>query len=253
MILSNFLSPVETSRHRSTVGDRSSLRRCLRSGGRRRTWTHAALAWLSMLLLGLAGCHRLLPHGLPSAGGPAPSIEVPVSNPAHIPAADADFLWQQIVDSVDDYFRIETEQPVRRSNTNWLEGKLTTYPEISGTSFEPWRGDAARGFERLQSTIQTIRRTATIRVIPEQAGYLIDVQVLKEQEDVDQSQFATAGSSAQRHDGTIVRNENQLRQLPVTLGWMEIGRDRELEQRLLGNILGRLSNVAPPRTGLLAH
>ncbi len=178
-------------------------------------------------------------------------VEVPVANPSHIPATDPEFLWNQIVDSVDDYFRIDDEQPVRRSANHWFEGRLVTYPEISGTSFEPWRRDAARGFERLQSTFQTIRRTATIRVIPEEAGYAIDVQVIKEQEDVDQSQFATAGSAAQRHDGTVVRNENQLRQMPVTLGWYEVGRDREMEQRMMADILGRVTNVAPPHKKLL--
>lgn len=207
---------------------------------------------LGIAVIPLAGCHRFGLNRLGLNGGTSastlpPPIEIPVSNPSHIPAADPDFLWNQVVDSVDDYFKIQSEQPVRRSNTYELQGLLKTYPEVSGTSFEPWRGDTARGFERLQSTFQTIRRTATVSVTPEESGYLIDVKVLKEQEDVDQSQFATAGASAQRHDGTIVRNENQLRQLPVTLGWYEIGRDRELEQRIMSNILGRLSNVGPPK------
>lgn len=180
-------------------------------------------------------------------------VEVPVSNPAHIGALDPDFLWRQIIDSLDDYFRIDSEQPVRRSDQSVLEGKVVTFPKVSGTIFEPWRGDASRGPERLQSTFQTIRRTATVRIVPEANGYVIDIKVIKEQEDVDQSQFSTAGSSSQRHDGTIVRNENQLRQLPVTLGWYEIGRDRILEQRLMENILGRITNVEPPSTGFFGH
>ncbi len=213
--------------------------------------------WVACLLaLIAAGCHRLpferLPWAnLPRAPSVTPAVPVPVSNPSHIPATDPDFLWNQIVDSVDDYFRIDDEQPVRRSANNWLEGRLVTYPEVSGTSLEPWRGDAARGFERLQSTFQTIRRTATVRVINEETGYAIEVQVLKEQEDVDQSLFATAGAASQRHDGGVVRNENQLRQVPLTLGWFEIGRDRELEQRIMADILGRLTNVAPPHKKLL--
>jgi hypothetical protein len=200
------------------------------------------------MALVLAGCHRLgLNRGSTVPIAPPAPIEIPVSNPSHIPATDPEFLWNQIVDSVDDYFRVQNEQPVRRSNIYELPGLLTTYPEVSGTSLEPWRRDTARGFERLQSTLQTIRRTATVNVIPEESGYVIDVKVVKEQEDVDQSQFATAGASAQRHDGAIVRNENQLRQLPVTLGWYEIGRDRELEQRIMSNILGRITNVGPPK------
>lgn len=210
----------------------------------------AAIVCVSWILLS-SGCHRFRPESLKFNPTAPPPIPVPVSNPAHVGMVDPDFLWRMIVDAVDDYFRIEIEQPVRRNNTNWLEGRLTSYPEISGTVFEPWRGDAARGFEQLQSTFQTIRRTAKIRVIPEPTGYQIEVEIIKEQEDVDQSQFATAGSSAQRHDGTIVRNENQLRQLPLTLGWYEIGRDRELERRIMAGILGRITDVEPPPRRLL--
>lgn len=184
---------------------------------------------------------------------PPPPVELPVSNPAHIGDVDPDFLWRQVVDAVDDHFRIEKETPVRRDNLTWFEGRLSTYPEVSGTIFEPWRNDAARGFERLQSTVQTIRRTANVRIVPEVTGYLLDVQVMKEQEDVDQSQFSTAGTAAQRHDGSVVRHENSLRQAPVTLGWYEIGRDRDLERRLMESILGRITNVAPPRSRLLQH
>lgn len=205
------------------------------------------LAGTLMGTLCLSGCHRFLATCQEVA--PAwfvPTVEVPVSNPARVGIMDPEFLWLQVVDSVDDYFRVQNEQWVRRDQQQWLEGKLTTYPEVSGTSLEPWRKESTRGFERLQSTFQTIRRTANVRVVPEESGYLIEIEVLKEQEDVDQAQASTAGSSARRHDGTIVRNENQQRQLPVTLGWFEIGRDRELERRILSEILGRLSNVEPP-------
>ena len=207
----------------------------------------AALCSLGAVTV-LTGCQRFLATCQDMA--PAmfvPTVEVPVSNPARVGEMDPEFLWLQVVDSVDDYFRVQSEQWVRRDQQQWLEGRLTTYPEVSGTSFEPWRRESARGFERLQSTFQTIRRTATVRVVPEESGFLIDVQVVKEQEDVDQAQASTAGSSAQRHDGTIVRNENQQRQLPVTLGWFEIGRDTDLERRIVSGILGRVSNVEPPR------
>ncbi|MCA9193438.1 MAG: hypothetical protein KDB03_16815 [Planctomycetales bacterium] len=187
--------------------------------------------------------------------GPASSPPIPVAlpNPARVSYVEPDFLWRQVVDAVDDYFRIESEQPVFRTNQSWLEGRLKTFPEISGTALEPWRHDAARGFERLQSTIQTIRRTATVRVTPDISGFLIDVQVIKEQEDVDQSQLSTTGASAQRHDGSIVRNAQQVRQLPVTLGWYEIGRDPDLEQRILQGIMGRVSNVEAPSHKFSLH
>jgi hypothetical protein len=194
-------------------------------------------------LIAMVGCHRHFGvEDFRNPLAPPPPLEVSVSNPAHIGLVDPEFLWRMTVDAVDDYFRIDTEQQVRRDHNSELEGRLTTFPEVSGTVFEPWKGDAARGFERWQSTIQTIRRTATVRITPEPTGYQIQVEVIKEQEDVDQSQFATAGASAQRHDGTIVRNQNQLRSAPVTLGWFEIGRDLDLERRIMEGILGRITN-----------
>ncbi len=217
---------------------------------------YATIAGTVVLLSASLGCHRFQKVCYDAMPGmftqPVP-VEVPVSNPSRIGPMDPEFLWLQVVDAVDDYFRVQSEQWVRRDSEQWLEGRLTTYPEVSGTAFEPWRSDTTRGFERLQSTFQTIRRTATVRVIPEESGYQIDVHVLKEHEDVDQAQASTAGSSAQRHDGTIVRNENQQRQLPVTLGWFETGRDAELERRIMSGILGRVSNVEAPRAKLLHH
>ena len=205
--------------------------------------------WI-VLIVPLCGCHRW-GRNWDLRFAPPPAIEVPVANPTNIGEVDPDFLWRMVIDTLDDHFRIESEQPVRKNSENVLPGMVKTYPEISGTSLEPWRRESARGFERLQSTFQTIRRTATVHVVPEPTGYEIRVEVIKEQEDVDQSQFSTAGSSAQRHDGTIVRNENQIRQLPITLGWYEIGRDLDLERRIMEGILGRITNVEPPRRRLL--
>lgn len=210
--------------------------------------THGTASWIRIgalvALLSIAGCHRW--HKAIGINRPS-AIEVPVANPTNIGEVDPDFLWRMVIDTLDDHFRIDSEQPVRKDAQNWMEGRVTTYPEISGTLFEPWRRDTARGFERIQSTFQTIRRKATVRVIPEPTGYQLSVEVMKEQEDVDQSQFATAGASAQRHDGTIVRNENLIRQMPLTLGWYEIGRDLDLERRIMEGILGRITNVEAPR------
>jgi hypothetical protein len=193
------------------------------------------------------GCRQLEFPRLRLPFTPRP-IEVPVSNPLDIGVIDEDFLWRMIVDTVDDHFRIDVEQPI--SVNGAPEGNLVTYPEISGTSLEPWRRDTARGFERLQSTFQTIRRTASVRVIRQSSGYRISVEVVKEQEDVDQSQFAAAGASSQRHDGTVIRMGNEARQMPLTLGWYEIGRDLDLERRILEGILGRITNVEAPRKRL---
>lgn len=205
------------------------------------------------LLCALAGsgCHQLFPDVTRP-----PQIEVPISNPFQVGMADPTLVWQQVVDAVDDYFRIKSETPVRVDSIAWLEGRLETFPEVGGTLFEPWRRDSTRGFERVQSTFQTIRRTAFVRVVPGPDGYLIDVKVTKEQEDVDHSQFPTAGSSVQSEGGAVVRTTNVLSDLPMTIGWYPagIGRDLELERRLAESIAGRLTDIEPPqRPRLLTH
>jgi hypothetical protein len=145
---------------------------------------------------------------------------------------------------------------------------LETFPEIASTLLEPWRRDSTPGFERVQATIQTIRRTAYVKVIPGPDGDLIDVKVIKEQEDVDDAQqlsAATAESTAENTgvstsvrsegsgSGSVIRSTSDIRDMPSTVGWYPagIGRDLELERRLAERIAGRLTNIEPPqRSGL---
>jgi hypothetical protein len=176
-----------------------------------------------------------------------------LANPINVNTQDSEFLWNQIVDTVEDYFQIKSEQRPTRDNTQWFEGRLETFPQIGATYLEPWRKDALEGFQRWQSTLQTMRRTATIRVIPTNEGFSVGIEVIKELEDVDRSQFSSEGSAIARHDGTIVRTGANLAGQPITLGWIRQENDADLEQRLLREILGRVSNVQPPRQPLLKH
>ena len=71
--------------------------------------------------------------------------------------------------------------------------------------------------------------------------------VQKELEDLDKPEHATAGGATLRHDGTIVRQEGAAGRYSVTLGWIPLGRDVTLEQRILADMRARLdlSHVAP--------
>jgi hypothetical protein len=163
-----------------------------------------------------------------------------LSNPVTVSVNDSEFLWNQIVDTVEDYFKIKSEQRASRDPSGWLEGRMETYPEIGATFLEPWRKDAAFGF-------QTIRRTCFVRVIPVEQGFSVAVEVIKELEDVDRSQYSSEGSAIARHDGTVVRATPGLSGQPITLGWIRQENDTELEQRILREIVGRTTNVSPPR------
>jgi hypothetical protein len=185
----------------------------------------------------------LLPVGcgaLPRLGGGDVPAGALLENPMFVPAVDREFLHNQTVDVVDDYFRIEREERVRLIGGILTEGRIDTFPKVGSTLLEPWRGDSTPGYERWHATLQSIRRKATVRIIPTDGGYLLDVAVQKELEDLDKPENATAGGATQRHDGTIVRQTGPAGRFSVTLGWIPIGRDVSLEQRILSELQYRL-------------
>lgn len=205
--------------------------------------TRGQQRWLCRVVLTLVivvtstGCGRPLLRW-PGSGSAQPST---IANPLFVPACDREFLWNQTVDAVDDYFRIQREERVHLVGGILSEGRIDTFPQVGSTIFEPWRVDSTRGYEKIHATLQSIRRQALVRVIPTEGGYLIDVAVQKELEDLDKPESSTAGGATLRHDGSLVRQEGAASRYSVTLGWIPLGRDPTLEQRLLADIAARLS------------
>jgi hypothetical protein len=207
--------------------------------------------WSLLLVLAcalglLSGCGTLLYR----FRSPPPQRLVP--NPLPLPPAEDLFVWLQVVDVVDDYFRIRSEQPVQNRGSMVLDGRLETTYLIGASTAEPWRKDSTDGFERLQSTLQSIRRRALVFVHPVGAGYDVEVVVQKELEDTDRSLDATEGVITTSRDNTVARRRRDTQQDgPITLGWIPLGRDETLEQRILQDILGRVTQ--PDRRRLLHH
>lgn len=197
-------------------------------------------------LLVVAGCsHRLIPslHGL---HGSAPSGPVTVlENPLYVPVDDHEFVWNQVVDCIDNYFQIQREERVRFVGGVITEGRIETVPLAGATIFEPWRKDSTRGYEKLHATLQSIRRHASVRVMPVAAGYSIEVAVFKEVEDVNRPEQSTVGALTHRHDGSLVRTEDEVEETSITLGWIALGRDPTLEQEILADIQSRLAVQSP--------
>jgi hypothetical protein len=198
-----------------------------------------------LVTLAVCGCGRFA-YRLDTR---APERFVP--NPLDLPPAEDDFVWSQVIDAVDDYFRIAREQPVQNSAGIILDGRVETSYRIGASLLEPWRKDSTSGFERLQSTLQSIRRRAIVTVRPSGPGYILEVIVQKDLEDTDRSQGATEAVSTKRHDGTVVRSEDRYDDTPQTLGWIPLGRDTSLEQKILQDIHGRITQR--DRQGLLHH
>ena len=206
-----------------------------------------------MLAVAAGGCGAFRPFAQPNA--PAAGQPPVVDNPLFVPVADREFLWNQLVDATDDYFKIQKEERIRQIGGILVEGRIDTRPSVGSTLLEPWRHDATPGYEKLHGTLQSIRRQAVMRVIPTQGGYLIDLAVYKQLEDLAQPEHSTVGGRTLRHDSSLVRNEEQFgRDLgPQSVGWIPLGRDVSLEQRMLADIYARVTNVGPRPSPLFGN
>ena len=236
-------------------------------------WTTTSILASAVCLQSVSGQQPLPPPvpfdtaaPLPSGTvvGPAgPIIPSPPTVPANsvlIPPLHAEVVWCQLVSVTDDYFKISNEQRVVFTQGIPTEGRITTFPQTGATLLEPWRGDSVGFNERLESTLQSIRRLATVRLIPDPGGWRVEVIVEKELENLKRPMHATAGGATFRNDDSLYRYGTPLPVLgqrvgdqprPVatptrTSGWIPLGRDPLLERRMLDKILARLGVAAVP-------
>ncbi|MCC7086682.1 MAG: hypothetical protein IT427_16910 [Pirellulales bacterium] len=197
----------------------------------------------------------------------ATPMSVEPQNNVVVPAVNRDFAWDQVVDVVDDYFEIEREDRVKQVGDILTEGSIDTFPLTGATLLEPWRHDSVGWYERLESTLQSIRRRAFVRVIPDEHGYFVDVTVIKELEDLPQPEKASAGAATFRYDTSLQRDTEFATDpyripgdpaRPVgprtpTVGWIPLGRDTMLEQALLAEIRARLGGSMTAGTATISQ
>jgi hypothetical protein len=197
-----------------------------------------------------------LPEGtLVGPGGPLPpGLPAGPRNSVVIPPLDAELVWTKMVDVTDDYFKVQSEQRVVFAAGVPTEGRIDTFPQTGATVLEPWRGDSIGWTERWESTLQSIRRIGTMRLIPDPAGWRVEMVVNKELEFLARPMRATAGGASFRNDDSLYRYGTPLPTLgqqvgdqprPVaaptpSAGWIPLGRDPLLEQRMLGKLLAKL-------------
>lgn len=170
-----------------------------------------------------------------------PPPEVAYSNPVFVPVTNQDWAWEQIVDVVDDYFRIERESRVQVIGNIVTEGRIDTFPQLGANVLERHRPDSVGPYNRWESTFQTIRRRGLVRVIPERNGYLIDLAVFKELEDLPAPENATAGAATFRNDGSLRSDVTEpVSRTRLSQFWIPLGRDPACEQQMLAEIKQRL-------------
>lgn len=202
-----------------------------------------ALPLLATVLLTIGGCSRFHAPTVDAFGMQQDAIAAaPVQNPTMIPMVDQDFLWAQIHDELDNYFRIRREERVRLVRNELTSGWIETYPRTGSSILEPWRKDAATKYEKWLGTFQSIRRWARVNVVPNGDGLMIEVFVFRELEDTDQPLVSNAGDAYLRHDSSPEEQQDPGWYQPDRYGWISLGRDPALEARILKNIVARVSS-----------
>ncbi len=190
----------------------------------------AAISWVGLAAAGLgqAGC-------LSEGGLHAPLVSRifsprPVAeNPLLVPSSDFDTVWNKTVAVVDKYFDIASE--------NRLSRTIVTQPKIGATLIEPWSPDSVSFADRFESTLQTIRRFAIIKIEPARnGGYLVKVEVRKELEDMVKPDRQAAGRAVFNNDFPVNRTREIVGPVPAPLGWIPRGRDPNVEQAILAGV-----------------
>ena len=187
----------------------------MRMPGRRRTW-----AYVAAVALASTGCATI---------NPPPALP----NPLMIPSTDFEAVWMACITSIDDYFDIASE--------NRLQRKIITEPKVGATLFEPWSGDSVGFDQRLEATLQTMRRHAVITVNPTATGaYAVKVEVNKELEDMIRPAVQNNGRAVFDNQFPVNRARDYVGPVPLPNGYIPRGRDTQLERVILAKIKEKL-------------
>ncbi len=202
---------------------------------------------LALVLIGsLTGCRAFRQFGSYIDQPVLVDSQPQLSNPLSVPMIDRWQIMDQVSDELDNYFRPSREQRISILDGVMSEGWVETHPTIGSTIFEPWRRDSTPGFEKAHASLQTVRRFAKVRVIPSGTDYLIDVKVFKELEDLPQPLGANIGGKLLRYDSALDIDQTPADPATDSDGWIPMGRDYSLEQKILGNIQARVNQCTGP-------
>jgi hypothetical protein len=161
------------------------------------------------------------------------SLQTVSPNPLIVPNRDYETVWKETVAVVDDYFEMSSE--------NRLAGKIVTEPRVSATLLEPWYGDSVGFHNRLEASLQTIRRFAIVTVTPAPGGgFAVKVEVYKELEDMVKPDRQSAGRAVFTDNFPVNRTREIIGPVPLPLQWIPRGRDERLESVILNRIRNAL-------------
>ena len=162
--------------------------------------------------------------------GTLPSQTLQGSNAIQVPVDRYDLIWERAVAVLNNYHFIIARE-------SKLEGVIETQDRAGSNLLEPWNHDSVGYANRLESTLQSIRRRVVVTFQNTADNMLVvSVRVDKEIEDV-------PGLAANYEGGATFRDSDPLqRDLDQVVGqsgpsrWLPRGSDPALEVELLSQI-----------------
>ncbi len=161
-------------------------------------------------------------------------------NPLYVETPNADYLWESIVDVIDDYFTIPREYPIQTyrhknedgtESVHRTEGRIDTDPVIAAGLLQPWKKNSVTLDARTEATLQSIRRYAVVRVVPENdLGFFVHVAVYNEIENLAKPVDYGASGSNLLFSENFTKLETPVGENGGSEGWIPHGRDFEMEQ-----------------------
>jgi hypothetical protein len=187
------------------------------------------LGWAACLLA--AGCATTPPLDNPVLVRAPDAVENPVLVSPGMPTGAAyREVFEKTIDILDDYFELLPPDP--------YDGRILTKPRIAPGYEQFWKPGNPDTRGRLLATFQTIRQTATARIwAGEHGGYLVNVVVVKELEDLPRPTQARIGNALfQEAPGVDRVLEVVTGETTADRTWFRVGRDYALEQQILRRI-----------------
>jgi hypothetical protein len=155
----------------------------------------------------------------------------PAANPLFVASNNEDAVWERTVDVVHEF-----HFPIARENRQ--SRVIETQYLVGASVFEPWHYDSVGVENRLESTLQSIRRKVLVNVIPDDQGrgYIVSVEAFKEQEDLPGLAANSAGGATFNENQPLNRDLNPVVGQSAPSGWIPVGRDLALENAILARL-----------------
>jgi hypothetical protein len=116
--------------------------------------------------------------------------------------------------------------------------RIETEYRTGSSLLEPWHQDSVGHENRLESTLQSVRRKVILRLVPDEAGrgYVVSVEAYKEFEDLPGVAANSPGGATFQENTPLQRDLNLVVGQSAPSGWIPAGRDLALEQRILQSL-----------------